>query len=242
MATFPDGNPGLWPIDASSDVGTIYGLVHVSEPSRVRYVGLTKGDPRRRLSGHFSDAARRPSYAVHHWISKHGKENVAQVILEEDVPLSTLSQREVYWIDYYGTYEDKRGLNLTRGGESITYSEKTAEKMSHSAKKRWENESDETRERRLENLRRIAKMPRERKKPYAPRPKESYSQGETHYKATISRTDVISLYFAVKIQGLSVTKVAHRVGTTPRIVSAIKHKESWRNLTDVLDSEWGVAV
>lgn len=54
--------------------------------------------------------------AIHRAIRKYGIESFSFEIIEECSP-ELLSEREIYWIDYYNSYGD--GYNLTKGGEGV---------------------------------------------------------------------------------------------------------------------------
>ena len=58
-----------------------------------------------------------------------GEENFEISLIEEcEENMTLLSQREIYWIDYYNSYCD--GYNETKGGEGgNTYSKKSSEEM-----------------------------------------------------------------------------------------------------------------
>lgn len=54
-------------------------------------------------------------------ILKYGWNNFSHEIIEKDIPIEKLNEREIYWIDFYRSYigfEDCNGYNLTLGGES----------------------------------------------------------------------------------------------------------------------------
>lgn len=54
--------------------------------------------------------------AIHKAIRKYGENNFEIIVLEE-CPEEKLDEREIYWIDYYNTYND--GYNQTTGGDSL---------------------------------------------------------------------------------------------------------------------------
>lgn len=49
-----------------------------------------------------------------HAIDKYGIDNFDIIILERDVLLDKLDEREQYWIDYYQSYLDNNGYNICR--------------------------------------------------------------------------------------------------------------------------------
>jgi len=83
-------------------------------------------------------------------IDKYGKENFTKEILERDINShEILNDREIYWIEYFNTFNE--GYNLTRGGQGNlgrVISKETRKKLSEAAKKQFRNGvSEEVRER-----------------------------------------------------------------------------------------------
>ena len=65
---------------------------------------------------------------------KYGYEDFELEVVEKDIPLDKLNEREIYWIAYYNTFED--GYNSTKGGEGgNTYAKRTKEQMEETRKK-----------------------------------------------------------------------------------------------------------
>lgn len=83
------------------------------------YIGKTLKSVRERFGEHLRESCRahknsRPLYSA---IKKYGKDHFHVETIEE-VPNSNLSEREAYWIKYYGTYFN--GYNATTGGDGAT--------------------------------------------------------------------------------------------------------------------------
>lgn len=84
------------------------------------YIGLSK-DIEKRIKDHFShglnghrkDDLDKPLYRV---FKKYGKNAFKWEILEE-CPEEQLREREIYWIKYYNTYENREDYNETPGGD-----------------------------------------------------------------------------------------------------------------------------
>ena len=65
----------------------------------------------------------------HRAVRKYGAENIVWIILERNIPHENISDREIYWIAYYGTFES--GYNMTDGGEeSYTMHPEVRQKLS----------------------------------------------------------------------------------------------------------------
>ena len=80
------------------------------------YIGKTMTSIEKRFQEHIREsrkkrAENRPLYRA---IRKYGKENFA-IELVESCPIEILSDREIYWIDYFSSY--KEGYNATLGGD-----------------------------------------------------------------------------------------------------------------------------
>lgn len=96
------------------------------------YIGQTI-DEEGRKKGHING---RYKCYFHDAIKKYGVENFNYEVIER-IEESKLSEREIYWIEYYNTYNN--GYNLTLGGEgtrgfSHGFTEEQKKKMSESHK------------------------------------------------------------------------------------------------------------
>ena len=102
------------------------GLIYMRiSPSGGKYIGKTIFSEQERWRGH--TIASTCPYATDYdvllsrAIRKYGAENFTATILEDNLEDNKLSEREIYWIDYYKTYylDNNHGYNMTRGGEGI---------------------------------------------------------------------------------------------------------------------------
>ena len=80
------------------------------------YIGQTSGSIEDRWRAHLADRNRRsyekrPLYSA---INKYGPENFIIEEIEE-CSIDEMSDREIYWIEYYGSF--KNGYNATKGGD-----------------------------------------------------------------------------------------------------------------------------
>lgn len=80
------------------------------------YIGKTLTSIENRFQEHIRESRKertenRPLYRA---IRKYGKENFV-IELIESCPIEILSEREIYWIDYFSSY--KEGYNATLGGD-----------------------------------------------------------------------------------------------------------------------------
>lgn len=76
-------------------------------------------------------------------IHKYGVENFNIVVLERDLPLDMLDEREQYWIDYYQSYDEKYGYNVCRYARSnrgYKHTQEWRDKFSATLKDKWAND------------------------------------------------------------------------------------------------------
>jgi group I intron endonuclease len=86
-----------------------------SKTSKKSYIGKTMRTLETRKRGH-RRRSRHCSYHFYNAIRKYGFEDFYWEIIENDInDENVLSEREIFWIKYYNTYND--GYNATAGGE-----------------------------------------------------------------------------------------------------------------------------
>lgn len=80
------------------------------------YIGQTIQDVKERFYQHCAVKCDRAvlQMAIHKAILKYGKSNFTVEVIEE-VESNSLNDRERYWIEYYGSYNN--GYNSTKGGQ-----------------------------------------------------------------------------------------------------------------------------
>jgi len=84
--------------------------------NKQRYVGLTTQDVSKRWKDHISQAKSNPSTPLHKSIVKYGAHNHKIRIVEDDIPIDDLPDREIHWIAEFDTFHN--GYNQTTGGET----------------------------------------------------------------------------------------------------------------------------
>ena len=84
------------------------------------YVGQTIQTLNKRFNGHccYSKSDRSINMYIKRAIHKYGK-NKFHIKLIEECPIDLLNEREVYWINFYDSYNN--GYNLTKGGQNSNY-------------------------------------------------------------------------------------------------------------------------
>lgn len=84
------------------------------------YIGQTIKTIEQRWAEHLNTAKRKNNnvgFLLHNKMRAHGIENFSISLVEET---ENLNEREKYWIQYYNTYVDQGGYNLTLGGEQCS--------------------------------------------------------------------------------------------------------------------------
>lgn len=84
------------------------------------YIGKTLGSINKRWKEHLKDCKKRknekrPLYTA---MRKYGTEHF-KIALIEECPEDIVSDREIYWIEYFGSF--KSGYNATAGGDGKSY-------------------------------------------------------------------------------------------------------------------------
>ena len=98
-------------------MGQIYGIIY-KPTEKIVYVGQTKNSYSKRWSMHkqqSKDLTR--NYAFCNALRKYGVDNFYPILIEECLD-QELNNKEQYWINYYHTYIEEQGYNLTKGGDT----------------------------------------------------------------------------------------------------------------------------
>lgn len=87
------------------------------------YIGQTKLSLDKRHSRHIKSLNdKNCNYCFYRALKKYGVENFELTILEENIPLDLLDEKEIYYIRKYDSYfKSNKGYNMTKGGK-MTYS------------------------------------------------------------------------------------------------------------------------
>jgi group I intron endonuclease len=93
--------------------GTIYSAL--CKVNNKRYIGQTVRNISERWKEHISDSRNRPVTPLHRAIAKYGHSMFIMRIIEEDVSIDNLDEREKHWITEFDTFHN--GYNLTEGGQ-----------------------------------------------------------------------------------------------------------------------------
>lgn len=83
-----------------------------------------------------------PNAYMEHAVKKHGLDNFDITILERDVPLDKLDEREQYWLDYYQSYDVDKGYNICKIASTtkgVTHTKEWCQKHSDCMKEKWKD-------------------------------------------------------------------------------------------------------
>lgn len=96
-------------------MGLIYKATNIL--NNKSYIGQTVKTVEERKKEHFYMAFNKNEQTYfYNALRKYGKENFKWEILEENILKEQLNEREIFWINYYNTFN--KGYNLTKGGDS----------------------------------------------------------------------------------------------------------------------------
>ena len=106
-----------------------------------KYVGQTTCFHRRMKTYRYTY----PNAYMEHAVKKHGVDNFDITILERDVPLDKLDEREQYWLDYYQSYDADKGYNICKVAgttEGVTHTEEWCQEHSEWLKDKWATDEE----------------------------------------------------------------------------------------------------
>jgi hypothetical protein len=110
----------------------IIGIYKITNPENISYIGKTKDIYDR--WGKYKNLNCKSQPSLYNSLKKYGPENHTFEIIEECL-LEQLNEQEIYWIDFYKSYD--LGLNLNLGGGGIlSQSELAKDKISKAHKGR----------------------------------------------------------------------------------------------------------
>ena len=91
------------------------------------YIGQTTTNIQTRFNQHCKNSTlKNRNYKIYNAIKKYGKENFYIEILEKDIPLEKLNEKEIEYIEKYNSF--CLGYNSTKGGDGRTINKKYDEK------------------------------------------------------------------------------------------------------------------
>lgn len=106
-----------------------------------KYVGQTTCFYRRMKTYRYTY----PNAYMEHAVNKHGLDNFDITILERDVPLDKLDEREQYWLDYYQSYDADKGYNICKIASTtkgVTHTEEWCQEHSEWLKDKWATDEE----------------------------------------------------------------------------------------------------
>ena len=94
--------------------GSIYSAL--CKVTNKRYIGQTVRNVSERWKEHISDS-KNPKTSLHRAIAKYGANMFVVRVIEEDIDVTNLDEREKHWINEFDTFNN--GYNLTEGGQGV---------------------------------------------------------------------------------------------------------------------------
>lgn len=101
-------------------MGIIYKITN--QINQKIYIGLTRNSLQRRFSQHKYEANHGVDRPLYRAMRKYGIDNFTIEVIDSANDLSTLKQKEQYWIQFYDSYGGHgHGYNATKGGDVRTH-------------------------------------------------------------------------------------------------------------------------
>lgn len=97
-------------------IGIVYKITN--KINNKSYIGCTTKELNKRISQHKSHAKIRSKYPLHMAIKKHGFENFEIDILEKNISIAEMYQKEIEYISLFDATNSSKGYNASKGGES----------------------------------------------------------------------------------------------------------------------------
>lgn len=122
----------------------IYGIIYkYISPSNKIYIGQTINSIEKRKNQHINNANNGSTTIFHNAIRKYGIENFKYEVIQEAYSKEELNELEIYYINFYNSYyKNKKGYNMTIGGEGANgydFTEDDKKKLSLSLKEYYKN-------------------------------------------------------------------------------------------------------
>ncbi|MCK9319241.1 GIY-YIG nuclease family protein [Methanoculleus sp.] len=109
-----------------------------------QYVGQSVDVDKRWISHKFASTQNNTNIILYNAMSKYGVDNFVIQVIEKDIPINEIDEKEKYWINKLNTLKPN-GYNMTLGGEGSwgrVTSKSTKNKISKKAKERYLNMTD----------------------------------------------------------------------------------------------------
>lgn len=92
----------------------VNGKVYVGQTSRRNGDGYIK-----RFKIHLWESKKLKTKRLAMAIRKYGEDKFVVELIEDNIPSSKINEREIYWIDYYKSFDNRIGYNMTLGGTGV---------------------------------------------------------------------------------------------------------------------------
>ena len=210
----------------------IYGLkCRCHQEDGVRYIGRTIQGAKNRLIGHRNEMNRGSRYPVHHWMKKHGPENIYYEILAVAKDFETLANLEVEFFEKMSESNDL--LNIQRTHQGVfrpKHSEETKAKMSRS--RMGHPTSEETRQKISQSNKGRSFHTVEQRAAASARMKQKF--GENHNRVKLKELEVKEIIFLIW-ESFSNQQIADIYGVTRQAIHFIRTGKNWKHV----DRPWG---
>ena len=210
------------------------------------YIGQTivslterKGDHKRKSFKHNSKSS------FHSAIRKYGFDNFKWEIIDTAETRKELNDKEKKWIKHYESTNNKKGYNLTSGGDCIEFTEEVKKKISLAqiGKKITEDQSRERSKRMAgkgnhfygkkhteESKNKISKSRKGIKGKYTEESKlRTIKKGSDNGMAKINELTALNIKIDLK-NGLKIKAISIKYNISESIVKSIKYGHTWKQI------------
>lgn len=194
------------------------------------YIGYTS-NLKYRWWKHKNIAKNKPKgkyFYIHKSINKHGVENFSIEIIEEYLSEKDAKEREIFWIAYYNSNNNKFGMNLTSGGEGVRGLSRSGEKGSFYGKKH----TDATKKNMSDSRKGKCFLTKEHKERQSER-----SKGSKNPTAKLNKELVINIVYDYLNGNHTDAELAKKYGIGKTAISDIFRKKSWTHVTNLIPDE-----
>ena len=194
-----------------------------------KYIGQTINFNYRRKR-HFRDLRKQRHYNkyLQNSFNKYGEDFFNIKIIEENVKKENLSQKEMYWIDFFDTYNGE-GYNLTPGGEKVYGEYNPMHGVSLSEEEHGMYGKTHSQESRRKISKNHADVSGKNNPMYGtkrPDVKERVS-GINNPQAKITKEEGIKIYNEYNNGCLYQYEIAEKYNTTQSVISRIVNNKHW---------------
>lgn len=196
------------------------------------YIGLTKKCFMERFETHILKLNCNQHANKHLQASwnKYGEENFIFDILEIVEEEELITDREIYWINYYQSYDRDYGYNKTYGGESVVLTPEIRKKQSESLKEHWKNNKHPWEGRNHSEESRLKMSESAKRKDMSRFIGHKYSLGSKNHTSILDEDKVREIKILLN-QGKMPMEIAVIYNVDRHLIYKIRSNKTWKHVT-----------